>query len=77
MNNTLTPFLITIQEQMPGQFMAHSVLDDETTANILMNLAVNFYRKSAIKKHEAMKAKQGAILNPHTGMTMTKTEKGN
>ena len=79
MNDTIktSPFLITIQEQMPGRFMAHSALDDETTANILMNLAVNFYKQSAVKKHEERKAKQGAILNPHTGMSMLKIEKGN
>jgi hypothetical protein len=74
MNDKLkpSPFLITIQEQMPGKVMAHSVLDDEATANILMNLAVNFYRQSAIKKHETAKAKQGAILNPHTMQTIPK-----
>lgn len=78
MNNIKSsPFLITIREQLPGQFMAHSILDDEATANILMNLAVNFYKYSAIKKHEAAKTKQGAILNPHTGMSIPKTEKGN
>jgi len=74
MNDVLekNPFLITVQEQMPGDFMAQSALDDETTAQILMNLAINFYRKAAVKKYEAMKAKQGSILNPHTGQTIPK-----
>jgi len=74
MNDILkkNPFLITVQEQMPGRFMAHSLLDAETTARILFDLALNFVRKSAIEKHEAMKAKQGSILNPHTGQTMPK-----
>lgn len=66
------PPVIAILEQAPGQFFAKSSLDDETTANIMMQLAINFYKQSAIKKHEARKVKQGAILNPHTGLTMPK-----
>lgn len=64
--------LITIKEQLPGQFVAQSALDDETTAQILMNLAINFYRQSAVRKHEEKKVKQGSILNPHTLQTMPK-----
>lgn len=74
MNDILkeNPFLITVKERMPGQFVAHSVLDDETTAQILMNLAINFYRQDAVRKHEKKKVEQGSILNPHTGQTMPK-----
>jgi len=79
MNDKLkpSPFLITVQEQLPGRFIANSTLDDETTANIMMQLALNFYRQSAIKKYETKKINQGAILNPHTGISMPNTRKGN
>ena len=74
----INQFLITVSEQMPGRFMANSILDDETTANIMMQLAINFYRKAAVKKHEESKIRNGAIINPITGLTMpVKKEKGN
>ena len=78
MNDKLktSPYLITIQEQMPGRFVANSALNDEATANVLMQLAINFFKQSAIKKHEENKVRQGAILNPHNLQTMPKT-KGN
>lgn len=62
--------LITINEGMPGQFRCHSVLTNEATANILMQLAINFHQKAAIEKHEESKVKQGNIINPHTMQTM-------
>jgi len=77
MNDILktSPYLITIQEQIPGRFVANSALNDEATANVLLQLAINFFKQSAIKKHEDKKAKQGAIINPHTMQVVSK--KGN
>jgi len=64
--------VITITEQTPGQYAATSIFNNETTAAILINLALNFVRKGAIEKHEANKVKQGSIINPHTGLTVPK-----
>ena len=67
--------IITISEGAPGQVKANSVLTNQVTANILMQLAINYYQKAAIEKHEENKIKQGNIINPHTMQTISK--KGN
>jgi hypothetical protein len=66
----LNQFVITIKEKLPGRFFAHSIFDNEKSGQILMQLAIFFLNQAAIKKHEELKAKQGAIINPHTMMTM-------
>ncbi|MFX0134122.1 MAG: hypothetical protein ACFFDN_10810 [Candidatus Hodarchaeota archaeon] len=66
MNDKLNPALITIFEQIPGKFMAKSALNNEMTAQILMNLAINFYKQAAIEKYNKELEKQGWIINPHT-----------
>lgn len=74
MNDVLkiSPFVITIKEDIPGRYTATSMRDDETTAQILFNLALNFTRMAAIRRHEEVKVKSGAIINPATGQTMPK-----
>ena len=74
MNDKLiNPTVISITEDIPGRFTATSMRDDETTAQILFNLALNFTRKAAIRRHEESKVNAGAIINPATGLTMPKT----
>lgn len=64
--------VIAVTEIAPGKFAANSTFNAETTAAILLNLALNFIKKAAIEKHEIEKTKQGGIINPHTGLIVSK-----